>query len=279
MLITNNYKKQYNLNLQSREQHPFHLVDISPWPLMVSISLFTLVLSFIMHFHYFKNGDLYVILSLSIFCFFLSRWFSDIVEESTFEGFHTNKVQIGIKIGMCLFIVSEIMFFFSFFWAFFHGSLAPSIDIGSIWPPKGINSLDPWGLPLLNTIILLSSGIAVTWSHRAILSGQWENVTSGLLVTIIYGVLFTSIQYYEYAVASFSINDSIFGSLFFMLTGFHGIHVLVGTLFLIVCLIRHLKLQYTSNQHIGLECAIWYWHFVDVVWLFLFVVVYIWGGL
>lgn len=274
----NNLYKQFNYNLKSHEQHPFHLVDLSPWPLMTALSLFALVLSIVMHFHYFNSGAIYVIISLSIFCFYLSRWFTDIIEEATFEGFHTNKVQAGVRLGMCLFIVSEIMFFFSFFWAFFHGSLAPSIDIGCVWPPKGITPLDPWGLPLLNTIILLSSGVAVTWSHRAVLSGDWKGMTHGLLITVSYGGLFTAIQYYEYTVASFSINDSIFGSLFFMLTGFHGLHVLVGTIFLLVCLLRHFQLQYTINQHVGFECAIWYWHFVDVVWLFLFVVVYIWGG-
>lgn len=252
-----------NYNLKSNEQHPFHLVDLSPWPLMTSISLFSFVLSFVIYFNYFKSGAVYVLIAFIIFCFYLFRWFSDIIEEATFEGHHTFKVQQGIQIGMCLFILSEIMFFFSFFWAFFHGSLAPSVDIGCIWPPKGIISLDPWGLPLLNTIILLSSGVTVTWAHRAILSGNWVDMTKGLYATIMYGLLFTSIQYYEYTVAPFSINDSLFGSLFFMLTGFHGLHVLVGTIFLIVCLIRHLKLHFTINHHVGLEASIWYWHFVD----------------
>jgi cytochrome c oxidase subunit 3 len=268
----------FNNNYQKNEQHPFHLVSPSPWPIMTSLSLFSLVLSFIMYFHYFKNGVFYIILSLTILLFYLFRWFSDIIEESTYEGFHTKKVRDGIRLGMCLFIASEIMFFFSFFWAFFHGSLAPSIDIGCIWPPTGIFSLDPWGLPLLNTIILLSSGVTITWSHRAVLSGNWLNMTNGLIATISYGIIFTCIQYYEYTIAPFSMNDGIFGSLFYMLTGFHGIHILIGTLFLFICLLRHLKLHFTTNHHIGFECAIWYWHFVDVVWLFLFVIIYVWGA-
>lgn len=272
------FKERFNFNLKSNEQHPFHLVDISPWPLMTSISLFTLTLSFIMYFHFFIKGTLYFIISLCIFCFYLSRWFSDVIIESTYEGHHTYKVQRGIRLGMCLFIASEVMFFFSFFWAFFHGSLAPSVDIGVSWPPIGIETLDPWGMPLLNTIILLSSGIAVTWSHRAILSNDRDGMTNSLLTTIGYGAFFTAIQYYEYVESSFSINDSIYGSLFFMLTGFHGIHVFVGTVFLVVCLLRHFKYHFTSNHHVGFECAIWYWHFVDVVWLFLFIVIYIWGG-
>jgi len=271
-------KKRLNYNLKLNEQHPFHLVDISPWPLMTSMSLLSLCLSFIMYFHFFSNGTFYFLESFFILCFYLCRWFTDIIVEATYEGHHTYKVQQGIRIGMCLFIASEIMFFFSFFWAFFHASLAPSIDIGGVWPPISIETLDPWGLPLLNTIILLSSGVTITWAHRAILSSDRNGVTNSLLATIGYGLFFSSIQYYEYAVAPFSINDSIYGSLFFMLTGFHGLHVLIGTIFLIVCLLRHLKYHFTTSHHVGFEAAAWYWHFVDVVWLFLFVVVYIWGG-
>ena len=179
---------------------------------------------------------------------------------------------------MCLFIVSEIMFFFSFFWSFFHSTFIMSVFIGDIWPPVDVFSLDPWAFPSLNTIILLSSGITITWSHRSILSLQRHSTINGLIITIFYGILFTFIQYYEYTIAPFCINDSIFGSLFFMLTGFHGIHVFVGSIFLVVCLIRLCNYHFTSNHHVGYECCIWYWHFVDVVWLFLFVVIYIWGG-
>ena len=257
--------KKLNYNIKQNEQHPFHLVDVSPWPIMTAISLFSLTLSFLMYFNYFNNGLTFFYISFTIFLFYLWRWFTDIVEEATFEGHHTHRVQRGVRMGMALFIVSEIMFFFSFFWAFFHGSLSAAIDIGCIWPPQSINPLDPWGLPLLNTIILLSSGVTITWAHRAILSGNWLDMTNGLSITIFYGLLFTAIQYYEYTVAPFCINDSIFGSLFFMLTGFHGCHVLIGTIFLIVCLYRHLKLHFSINHHVGFECAIWYWHFVDGV--------------
>ena len=267
-----------NLNKKKYEQHPFHMVDISPWPLMTSFSLLSLTLNFISYFHYFKNGDFYFKLSFFILCFYLFRWFSDIIIESTFEGNHTLKVQQGIRLGMCLFIASEIMFFFSFFWAFFHCSLSPSIGIGCQWPPEHIVSLDAWGLPLWNTIILLSSGVTITCCHRGILVGNRSITINGLIATISYASFFTLIQAYEYNVASFSINDGIFGSLFFLLTGFHGFHVLVGSIFLIICLFRQFNYHFTKKQHIGLECAIWYWHFVDVVWLFLFIVIYIWGG-
>jgi cytochrome c oxidase subunit 3 len=245
---------------------------------MCSISLWSLVLSFISYFHYFQNGGFQLIFNLIIISFYLFRWFSDIILESTFEGHHTFKVQTGVRLGMCLFIASEIMFFFSFFWAFFHSSLVPSIAVGCVWPALGIIALDPWGLPLLNTVILLSSGVTITTAHHAILSGERISTTIGIIATIFYGVIFTFIQAYEYNVAPFSINDGIFGSLFFMLTGFHGFHVFIGTLFLIICFSRQINYHFTRRQHIGFECAIWYWHFVDVVWLFLFVVIYIWGS-
>jgi cytochrome c oxidase subunit 3 len=271
-------KKSLNFYLSKHEQQPFHLVDVSPWPIMLSIALFSFFLSFLLYFNYFKNGLFYFLASFFLVCFYLSQWFLDIIVEATFEGHHTLKVQQGIKLGMCLFIVSEIMFFFSFFWSFFHSTFIMSVFIGDIWPPVDVFSLDPWAFPSLNTIILLSSGITITWSHRSILSLQRHSTINGLIITIFYGILFTFIQYYEYTIAPFCINDSIFGSLFFMLTGFHGIHVFVGSIFLVVCLIRLCNYHFTSNHHVGYECCIWYWHFVDVVWLFLFVVIYIWGG-
>jgi cytochrome c oxidase subunit 3 len=272
MLLLKNY------NIKKYEQHPFHMVDISPWPIMTSISLLSLVLGFISYFHYFNNGSYHFIISFLIVCFYLFRWFSDIVTESTFEGNHTFKVQNGIRLGMCLFIASEVMFFFSFFWGYFHCSLSPCIGIGCIWPPKYIITLDAWGLPLWNTIILLSSGITITSAHRGILVGDRLTTTNSLVATILYGTIFTFIQAYEYNVAPFSINDGIFGSLFFLLTGFHGLHVLIGTIFLIICLYRQINYHFTKRHHIGFEAGIWYWHFVDVVWLFLFIVIYIWGG-
>ena len=267
-----------NYKIKEAEQHPFHMVDISPWPIMTSFSLLGLVFSFVSYFHYFQNGAYHFIISFLILCFYLFRWFSDIIIESTFEGHHTSKVKEGIQLGMILFIMSEIMFFFSFFWAFFHCSLSPSLIIGCYWPPKYIISLDTWGLPLWNTIILLSSGVTITCAHRGILAGERLTTINGLVATIFYGIIFTFVQGYEYNSAPFSINDGIFGSLFFLLTGFHGFHVLVGSIFLVVCLQRQINYNFTRKHHVGLECGIWYWHFVDVVWLFLFIVIYIWGG-
>jgi len=259
------------------EQHPFHLVNESPWPLYTAFALLISTLNFLLYFNFFKYGISLIFISFTLLIFFLIRWFLDIVIESTYEGNHTSKVQKGLRLGMLLFIVSEIMFFFSFFWAFFHCSLSPSIDIGNIWPPRFITTLDAWSLPLVNTIILLSSGVTITLAHKAILLNNRKLVTIGILLTVFYGLIFSVIQYYEYIESPFSINDGIYGSLFFMLTGFHGFHVFIGSIFLIICIFRHILYHFNNNQHIGLECAIYYWHFVDVVWLFLFILVYIWG--
>jgi cytochrome c oxidase subunit 3 len=265
-----------NLNLNQNEQQAFYLVNTSPWPTMLSVTLSSLIWSFLMYFNSFKNALLFLFLSFILICFYLSQWFFDIIIESTYEGQHTEKVQKGIRFGMCLFILSEVMFFFSFFWAFLYSSLNVHVNYGDVWPPIGIYPLDYWGLPLLNTIILLSSGYTLTWSHNSITESNRYSTINSLLVTIFYGILFTSIQLYEYQIAFFRMNDSVFGSLFYLLTGFHGIHVIIGTLFLKVCLSRLCAYHFTSNHHIGYECCIWYWHFVDIVWLYLFVVIYMW---
>jgi len=215
---------------------------------------------------------------------------------------HSTYVKRGIKFGMCLFILSEVMFFFSFFWSFFHISLSPSPDICCVWPPRDIEIIDPFGIPLLNTIILLSSGVTITISHyfsvkekiifdvdiiysngkkdRKFLDFTCHSITViFLILTIVLGLIFTLEQIGEYADAPFSWKDNIYGSLFYLLTGFHGLHVVIGTLFLIVCCYRLIKKRFNTYSNVGYECAIWYWHFVDVVWLFLFVVIYLWGSL
>jgi cytochrome c oxidase subunit 3 len=190
---------------------------------------------------------------------------------------HTKAVQRGLKMGVVLFIVSEVMFFFAFFWAYFHSSLAPAIEIGSIWPPVGITVFSPWGVPLLNTLILLLSGVTITYAHHALTLGNRFYLVDGLAFTILLAVIFTFLQAFEYRTAPFNISDGIYGSTFFMATGFHGFHVIIGTTFIVVCLMRvH---HFTKQHHVGFEAAAWYWHFVDVVWLFLFVSIYFWGSL
>lgn len=258
-------------------RHPFHLVTPSPWPLLASLGAFLLTLGGVMYMHSYRWGG--YVLSFGVFylLFIAILWWRDVIREATFEGMHTKEVQRGLRLGMILFIASEVMFFFAFFWAYFHSSLSPAIEIGSIWPPYGIEVFDPWGVPLLNTFILLLSGVTITYAHHAIIAGSKLYAKDGLVFTIGLALLFTAFQVYEYIEAPFNISDGIYGSTFFMSTGFHGFHVIIGTTFIIVCFLRlH---HFSTEHHIGFECAAWYWHFVDVVWLFLFVSIYWWGSL
>lgn len=260
------------------QRHSFHLVDPSPWPFLVSMCVLSLTTGFVMYAQCYVNGGWFLSfggISVIIIAFL---WWRDIVRESTFQGHHTKAVQVGLRYGMILFIVSEIMFFFAFFWAFFTASLTPNIEIGGIWPPPGIAVLNPWEVPLLNTVILLLSGATCTWAHHAIVAGSRADSLLGLALTIFLGAIFTGFQYFEYLEAGFTISDSIYGSVFYMSTGFHGVHVCIGSIFLLVCLIRLIKHHFTREHHFGFLAAAWYWHFVDVVWLFLFCTVYWWGG-
>lgn len=260
------------------ELHAFHLVDPSPWPFFMSIAALNFTSGMIIYMNNLRSGFFYVFLGLFLILFFMYCWFIDIIVEATFEGQHTYIVQRGLRYGMLLFIVSEVMFFFSFFWAFFHSSLAPGTGIGCVWPPQGIKSLDPFMVPFLNTLILLSSGVSITWAHRAFFVHNRLEVIQGLILTIVLGIIFTGFQGFEYTTSEFSINDGIYGSIFYMATGFHGFHVLIGTLFIFFCLVRHYKYHFTVEHHFGFEAAAWYWHFVDVVWLFLFGTIYWWGS-
>ena len=232
-----------------------------------------------MYMHSFQGGATLLSLGLILILYTMFVWWRDVLRESTLEGHHTKVVQLGLRYGFILFIVSEVMFFFAFFWAFSHSSLAPAVEIGGIWPPKGIGVLDPREIPFLNTLILLSSGAAVTWAHHAILAGKQKRAVYALVATVLLACVFTGFQGMEYYQAPFTISDSIYGSTFFLATGFHGFHVIIGTLFLIICGIRQYFGQMTKEHHVGFEAAAWYWHFVDVVWLFLFVSIYWWGGI
>ncbi len=257
-------------------KHPFHLVDESPWPIFAALGGLGITRGIIIWFHQ-KNINLFF---LRLFFLIVVRiqWWRDVSREGRFQGLHSSIVEKGLRWGMALFIVSEIIFFLSFFWAFFHRSLAPNIELGSLWPPKGIEVFNPFRVPLLNTIILLSSGVRVTWSHHSLIENNHSQVFISLLLTIILGAYFTLIQAIEYSEARFTIADSSYGSTFFVATGFHGLHVIVGSLFLSISLIRIYLGLFRKNHHFGFEAAAWYWHFVDVVWLFLFVRIYWWGG-
>jgi len=274
----------------AKPNHDYHLVDPSPWPLLGSVSAFVAAVGAVawmksmpifgiqMAAYVFGAGMLGVLYTMA-------GWWIDVVREAE-SGFHTRVVQIHHRYGMILFIASEIMFFVAWFWAFFDASLfynevgqyARVEATGGIWPPKGLEVFDPWHLPLLNTIILLTSGTTVTWAHHALLTGDREGVKKGLIFTIILGALFSFVQVYEYMHAPFAFKNSIYGATFFMATGFHGFHVIIGTIFLIVCLLRAMAGDFTPQKHFGFEAAAWYWHFVDVVWLFLFCAIYVWGS-
>ena len=257
---------------------PFHLVDPSPWPILTSFSLLLMAVSGVMCFHGFENGGKLLSLGLILTLSVMVLWFRDVVTEGTMLGDHTTQVRRGLSIGFVLFVVSEVFAFLSIFWAFFHSSLSPDISLGNTWPPIGIIALDPFDVPLLNTLLLLTSGAFITWAHHALIQGNRKAAIYGTIITIIFAILFTGLQYFEYREAGFTMADSVFGSAFFASTGLHGCHVIVGTIFISVCLGRMIYYHLTDTHHVGFESAILYWHFVDVVWLFLFLSVYYWGG-
>nr|YP_010546377.1 cytochrome c oxidase subunit III [Nerita ocellata]UYI29893.1 cytochrome c oxidase subunit 3 [Nerita ocellata] len=256
-------------------RNPFHLVEFSPWPLTGSMGALFLTVGLAGWFHGYSLSTM--ILGLVLIVLTMLQWWRDVIREGTFQGFHTGKVAKGLRWGMILFIVSEVCFFFAFFWAYFHSSLAPSPELGSCWPPSGISPLNPFEVPLLNTAVLLASGVTVTWAHHALMEGDRVNGIQGLIATVILGVYFTILQGWEYYEAPFTIADGAYGSTFFVATGFHGLHVLIGSTFLLVCLVRVWMQHFSPSHHFGFEAAAWYWHFVDVVWLFLYLSIYWWG--
>jgi len=256
--------------------HPYHLVDKRPWPLLASIGAISLTTGLLKWFHDLNRNLIFM--GLIRILLISSLWWRDISREGSHQGLHTLEVTTGLRWGIVLFIVSEILFFFSFFWAFFNRSLNSTFELGSVWPPTGIQTFNPFTIPLLNTAILLGSGVRVTWAHHSLVEGIHNNIIYGLTLTILLGLYFSALQALEYYEASFTIRDSVYGTTFFVATGFHGLHVIIGTTFLIVCLYRAIEGHYSRNHHIGYEAAIWYWHFVDIVWLFLYTWIYWWGS-
>ena len=263
--------------------HDYHILPPSIWPLVGAFSAMFMLGGAVLWMNDLAYGSLVFGAGFLGVLFTFFSWWSDVVKEAN-SGDHTPVVQLHHRYGMILFIASEVMFFVAWFWAYFNASLfPPAVDgIGGVWPPEGMTLIDPWGYPLLNTLILLCSGTTVTWAHHALIHGDREGLKKGLLATIALGILFSCIQAYEYIHAPFNFSTedggNIYGSTFYMATGFHGFHVLVGTIFLIVCYLRAVKGDFTPKQHFGFEAAAWYWHFVDVVWLFLFATIYVWGG-
>nr|AQT39587.1 cytochrome c oxidase subunit 3 [Colletotrichum aenigma] len=260
------------------QDHPFHLVSPSPWPIYASISLLCVTFNGALSMHNFDSAYVMFYISISLIIGAMTLWFRDIVAEVTFLGNHTMAVQKGLSLGIILFIVSEGLFFVAIFWAFFHSALTPTVELGAQWPPKGIDPINPFELPLLNTIILLSSGATITYSHHALIKGERAGALYGAIATVVLAVVFTAFQGIEYTVSSFTISDGAYGTCFYFATGFHGLHVIIGTLFIGVGLWRIYAYHLTDNHHLGFEGGILYWHFVDVVWLFLYISVYYWGS-
>jgi len=289
------------------KNHDYHLVDPSPWPLVGSVSAFILAVGAIIWMKSHGGGPavlgirgpwVFAVGALGVL-FTMFSWWRDVIKEGN-AGSFTPVVQLHLRYGMILFIASEVMFFVAWFWAYFDAALFPAAVhslpntdevigmvqrntvTGGVWPPKPSENFhgtfDPWGLPLVNTLILLLSGTTVTWAHHALLENDRKNLVRGLALTVVLGILFTLCQAYEYGHAAFNFSGNIYGATFFMATGFHGAHVIIGTIFLAVCLIRAINGAFTPKQHFGFEAAAWYWHFVDVVWLFLFACIYVWGA-
>ena len=267
------------------KNHDYHIIDPSPWPFLGAMSGMTMLIGAILAMKG-MTPALLIIGFLGVL-YTMYVWWRDVVAEA--QGIdHTPVVRIGLRMGFILFVMSEVMFFSAWFWAFFKFAIFPMVDVDTatiatsngpigVWPPEGIETFDPWDLPLINTLILLLSGCTVTWAHHDLIEGKRPGLTLGLLCTCLLGALFTIFQAYEYSHAAFSFDGNVYGAVFFMATGFHGFHVLVGTIFLTVCLFRARAGHFKAEQHVGFEAAAWYWHFVDVVWLFLFACVYIWA--
>ncbi len=262
------------------KNHDYHILHPSIYPFLGAVSAFVMLFGAVLFFH--DSGPWMLLIGLAGVLYTMYGWWSEVIHEAR-DGDHTPVVRIGLRYGFILFIMSEIMFFSAWFWTFFKHALYPGGPeqpaMYNSWPPEGIHTFDPWGLPLINTLILLCSGAAVTWAHHALVhENNRKAVIQGLSIGIALGLLFTVFQAIEYSEAPFSFSGNIYGATFFMATGFHGAHVIIGTIFLTVCLIRAIKGDFTPEQHVGFEAAAWYWHFVDVVWLFLFGAIYIWGS-
>ena len=268
---------------------PYHLVEPSGWPIIGAFAALVLAFGLIATLHpsilgtglepMIKTlGPWKLIAGFALVLFTMAGWWRDVIKEANTPGLHSAVVKLGLRYGMFLFIASEVMFFLAFFWSFFHYALYPEHTETAMWPPKGVITFDPWGLPFLNTVILLTSGSTVTWAHHGLIENNRRALIWGLTLTVLLGIAFTTLQAFEYSHAPFSFKDGVYPSVFFMATGFHGFHVIVGTIFLAVCLGRSIKGDFTPDAHFGFEAAAWYWHFVDVVWLFLFMAIYWWGA-
>jgi cytochrome c oxidase subunit III len=262
--------------MAGQKNHDYHVLPPSPWPFIAAVGTFVMLVGAVLYFH--GRAPWMLLIGVAVVLYVMYGWWRDVVHESL-AGDHTPVVVIGLRMGVIMFIISEVAFFAAWFWSFFKHAIYPMPAVGGVWPPEGIETFDPWHLPLINTLILLCSGCAVTWAHHALVhENNRDHLKWGLALGIALGVLFTFFQIYEYTHAAFGFAGNIYGANFFMATGFHGVHVVIGTIFLTVCLVRAYAGHFTPEKHVGFEAAAWYWHFVDVVWLFLFASIYIWGA-
>lgn len=283
-LISNINNNSTNTDIVSKfnrgiyQLHPYHLVEVSPWPIFTSFALFGLTFNTVLVMHGYIGVVSIIFINMICVMYSMGLWFRDVISEASYLGHHTLAVRNGINIGYLLFIISEVMFFLGIFWAYAHSALAPTIELGAMWPPIGIEAIGPLELPLLNTIILLASGATITYSHHTLIAGKRNASLYSLALTVLLAILFTTCQYIEYVNATFTINDGVYGSTFYFGTGFHGFHVLLGGIMLSVSLWRMYAYHLTETHHVGYETSILYWHFVDIVWLFLFILFYWWGS-
>ncbi|MDQ2065823.1 cytochrome c oxidase subunit 3 [Xinfangfangia sp. CPCC 101601] len=270
------------------KNHDYHVLPPSIWPFLGALGGFIMLFGAVLWTSPQVPSDSFwsqpwlFMMGVALVLYVMFGWWSDVTREGNNGVDHTPVVGIGLRYGMLLFITSEVMFFVAWFWAFFKQRMYPmgpeSPMVDGVYPPVGIETFDPWHLPFINTLILLLSGCAVTWAHHALVhENNRKDLITGLSIAVALGVIFTGLQAYEYSHAAFDFAGSMYAGAFYMATGFHGAHVIIGTVFLAVCLIRAIKGDFTQKNHLGFEAAAWYWHFVDVVWLFLFFAVYVWG--
>lgn len=258
--------------------HPFHLVNPSPWPLYTSFVLMNLALSIGLTAHSYISSNFYILFNIFNVLYVLTLWLKDIVAESTYLGDHTIAVKRGLIQGFYLFVVSEILIFASLFWAYLHSSLNPTMEIGMQWPPAGIEAIAADELPLLNTIILLASGVTITMGHHALINGNRTNTLIGFLLTTLLIILFVIFQGLEYLYSPFTLTDGVYGSTFFSLTGLHGLHMIMLTIMLAVCSWRVYNYDFTTNAHVFAESTVLYLHVLDILWLFIYIICYWWGS-
>ena len=259
------------------KRHPFHLVDHSPWPFTSGFGSLFLVSGLVRWIHGYETFIILSKFGALILGLTIWQWWRDVRREATMQGKHTRKVEVGLRLGMLLFIVSEIFFFYSFFWAYFHSTLGPRSIVCGYCNTYTVRTINPFHVPLLNTLLLLGRGSSMTWVHIAVLAHNRAEATLGFAITVSLGAAFTGLQILEYTQCPFSISDSVYGSSFYLATGFHGLHVIIGTIFIVVIFTRHLNGHFSARHHLGLEARAWYWHFVDVIWLFLFICIYWWS--